>query len=174
MVTTVFGVLWNCASWTFSGIGRVLIKHVQYHWMSSRCLHWGGSNDALRALLVPLEPSLATRVLTTFVTQRCFRETGWNLYDVCTMNFMNPSRSLYGPFMVLALFTQCKDPADASTSREHLWSRANQSQSLRLHGLDRRLQFLGGARQALAVDTRRVRKDVRTYVTPLRCVNMGP
>ena len=28
-VTTVFWVLQNCASWTFSGIGCVLIKHIQ-------------------------------------------------------------------------------------------------------------------------------------------------
>ena len=34
------------------------------------------------------------------------------------------------------------------------------SQPLLLRRLDARLQFLGGARQALAVDARRVRKDV--------------
>ena len=38
---------------------------------------------------------------------------------------------------------------------------SDQPQTLRLHRLDERLQFLGGARQALVVDARRVRKDVR-------------
>jgi hypothetical protein len=33
---------------------------------------------------------------------------------------------------------------------------------------------LGAARQALAVDARRVRKDVRGSVNPMRYLNVGP
>ena len=36
--------------------------------------------------------------------------------------------------------------------------------------LEARFEFLGAARQALAVDARRVRKDVRGPLTPMRCV----
>ena len=57
--------------------------------------------------------------------------------------------------------TQRKDHADANL----LWfcvgfQWADQSQPLLLRRLDGRLQFFGGALQALAVDARRVRKDV--------------
>ena len=50
--------------------------------------------------------------------------------------------------------------------------------SRQITALDGMLQFLGGARQALAMDARRVRKDVRgllrergTIISPL---NLGP
>ena len=49
--TTVFWVLRNRASWTFSGIGCVLIKHIQYHGMSA-----GDSTEAtVTMLLAPYE-----------------------------------------------------------------------------------------------------------------------
>ena len=50
---------------------------------------------------------------------------------------------------------------------------SDQSQPLRLRRLNGRLQFLGGTRQALAVDARRVRKDVRGSVTPLALRERG-
>ena len=89
-VTTVFGVLWNCASSTFSGV-----KHIQYHSMSSWWLHWGYSNNALCALRVPLEPSLATRVLTMFIMQRCFQETVWKLYNARMINLQVKTYKTY-------------------------------------------------------------------------------
>ena len=48
------------------------------------------------------------------------------------------------------------------------------SRPLLLRRLDASLPFLGGARQALAVDSRRVRKDVTGPLTPLRCVVVEP
>ena len=67
----------------------VLIKHIQYHGGSSWWLHWGYSYNALSILRIPLEPSLATSIFTTFVVQWCFRETVWKLYDDRTTNLTN-------------------------------------------------------------------------------------
>ena len=67
-----------------------------------------------------------------------------------------------------SMFTQRKDHYGSAASG---FSERTNHSLLLLRRLDGRLQFLGGARQALAVEARRVCKG---SFTPLRCVNVEP
>ena len=146
----------NCLA-QFILIGR----RVVYSWIADRYLHkvelFSTLLYSFTALQLYSDRSSVLSLLSLYRSGLIERVNGsLSLVTLCSL-WCESLRAAYGP-----AFTQGNDHADA----EPLWfcagfQWADQSQPSRLRRVDGRLRCLGGVRQALAVDARRVREDVR-------------
>ena len=98
--------MYLCLLFNHSFWGIAKLRQLDIHWTYSldntnqyQLVTPFYSKDALRAL--PLEPLLATSVSTMFVTQRCFREMVWKLYNAHTVQWTY--NELYEPLRLTML-----------------------------------------------------------------------